>query len=814
MPPSASDIKDLKLVLNPARRRALTILIGSIVLHMRTQVTNSFEVAPPSEPAPLFIDRSKPGPSNSWNPEEAERQARLEARLERNLSTPALRELKRAALKYFDTWQDEVITSLGKIVNAPEDPRSEQRRREWQAARTPMPPPPYSPNAPVVGSAEAIAAAESKEMEEAKDMSTLKTMYPPIPTRLTTISKDDRICVISCMVLLLLSLGHYSAHSRVLLCYLTSSFELPVSILTNEETEIARTLMLASKAMSADAETQKRKDENASARRWKVGLASVAGAAVIGITGGIAAPIVAGAIGGIMGGVGLGGVASFLGIFAMNGALVGSLFGAFGGKMTGEMVDSYAKEVSDFKFLPIKEEWGAATREEEEVEGRRLRVTIGINGWLTSKDDIMKPWRVLGSDSEVFALRYEMEALLELGNSLKSMVSSYAWSFVKLEILKRTVLATLWSALWPVYLLKMATSIDNPFAVARNRSEKAGEVLADALINKAQGERPVTLVGYSLGARVIYSCLKSLAERKAFGLVESVVFIGSPVPSNSSNWRVMRSVVSGKVINVYSENDYILAFIYRATSIQFGVAGLQKIDSVGGVENLNLSKEVSGHLRYPDLVGKILKKAGFAGIKVEDADIEEEQIGEIGLVDVEVDEDAKVVGGEEMGDLIDFGVEPVEMDAGMVGHQSTVVEPPPTYQAAHLGNQPQRPTPSASRSMPEVQRSHVAEVTRSMSEVHVRGEDSESDDGEIIMVDNDDDGELMQLPSEPIPEDDEELKYVASEPMPDDDESIGGSSLRMAGRREGRNLMVEDQKFLGSFPKDKKKVTASEMGLY
>jgi hypothetical protein len=682
-------------------------------------------------------------------------------------------------LKYFDTWQDEAITGLGKIVNASEDPRSEQRRREWQAARTP-PPPPYTPTAPDVKDPNAVADAEAREIEEAKDVSTLQIMYPPIPTRLTTISKEDRICVIGCMVLLLLSLGHYSAHSRVLLCYLASSFELPISILANEETEIARTLMLASKAMSADAETQKRRDENASARRWKVGLASVAGAAVIGITGGIAAPIVAGAIGGIMGGVGLGGVASFLGIFAMNGALVGSLFGAFGGKMTGEMVDSYAKEVSDFKFLPVKEEWGVASREEEEAEGRRLRVTIGINGWLTSKDDIIKPWRVFGPDSEVFALRYEMDALLELGNSLKSMASSYAWSFVKLEILKRTVLATLWSALWPVYLLKMATSIDNPFAVARNRSEKAGEVLADALINKAQGERPVTLIGYSLGARVIYSCLKSLAERKAFGLVESVVFIGAPVPSNSSNWRVMRSVVSGKVINVYSENDYILAFLYRATSIQFGVAGLQPIADIPSIENLNLSKEVSGHLRYPDLIGKILKKGGFAGIKVEDADIEEEQLGEIGLVDVEVDEDAKVVSGEEMGDLIYFGDGPAETDGGSVGRQVRVGEQPPTYQAAHM----------AAR-----ERTGVVEAMRSMEAVHVRDVDRESDDGGIVMVDNDDDGELMQVPSEPIP---------------DDDVEIHGSSSRTAERKE----VVEAHKYLGSFPKGKKKVTASDMRLY
>ena len=797
MLPSASKPQDLRLALNPARRRALTVLIEGILTQMRNKVVQSFEKAPTSEPAPLFVDRSQPGPSNAWNPEEAERQRRLEARLESDISTPALRDLKRAALKYFDCWQDEVNTALGKIVNVPENARSERERRDWQAARAPPPPPPYTPTASDPNPRDALTEAEARDIEEAKDASVLQTVYPPVPTRLTTISKEDRVCVLSCMVLLLLSLGYYSAHSRVLLCYLTSSLGLPISILTYEETGIARTLLLASKELSADAETQKRREDNASARRWKVGLASVAGAAVIGITGGIAGPIVAGAIGGIMSGVGLGGVASFLGIFAMNGALVGTLFGAFGGKMTGEMVDSYAKEVSDFKFLPLNHEWGAATREDQELEARRLRVTITINGWLENKDDVVKPWRVLGSDSEVFALRYEMEALLELGRSLKSMVSSYAWSFVKLEILKRTVLATLWSALWPVYLLKMATSIDNPFAVARNRSEKAGQVLADALINKSQGERPVTLVGYSLGARVIYSCLKSLAERKAFGLVESAVFIGAPVPSNSSNWRVMRSVVSGKVINVYSENDYILAFLYRATSIQFGVAGLQQISDVEGVDNLNLSKEVSGHLRYPDLIGKILKKAGFAGIKVEDADIEEEQLGEIGLIDLDVDADATVMSGHGLESLIDLDNGLVDKEGGsVIQPNQSVTGQPPTYQEAHMVPA-RRQQLVLERQTPECR--EVAAVTNTLSQARVRDEDSESDDSEIQMVDNDDDGELMHLPSEPIPDHDKRIHQAQA----------------TSSSGQGGEGVVENQKYLGSFPKDKgKKVRASDLGLY
>ncbi|EKD19061.1 uncharacterized protein L3040_006550 [Drepanopeziza brunnea f. sp. 'multigermtubi'] len=686
MAPNASDPKDLKLVLNLARRRALSTLIDKIISHMRSKIEASFNGPQAESAAPLFLGgnsrssssdntSTSPQPSPSPDPGAEARQKRLAACLEKPLSTPKLRELQRDALSYLDNWAREVGAVLGKASGGPEDARSEQRRRDyWLAARNPAPTPHSSVVSPPPGVKDVAAEveADARRRKEAQDVLRLQSRYHPVPTRLGTISKEERVCVVSCVVLLLLSLGHYSAHSRVLLCYLTSALALPLSVLMKEETEVAQTLLLASKALTADAETQKRRAENASSRRWKVGLASIAGAAVIGITGGLAAPAVAGAIGGIMGGVGLGGVASFFGIFAMNGALVGSLFGAFGGKMTGEMVDAYAKEVSDFRFLPLASEWGEhGTKEEAQTEGRRLRVTIGINGWLNNRDDVLKPWRVLGRESEVFALQYEMEALIALGTSLDDMVSSYAWSYIKMDILKRTVLATLWSALWPVYLLKMATSIDNPFAVARSRSEKAGEVLADALINKAQGERPVTLVGYSLGSRVIYSCLRSLADRKAFGLIEDVVFIGSPVPSSSNSWRVMRSVVSGKLINVYSENDYILAFLYRATSIQFGIAGLQDIGDVEGVDNLNLSKEVSGHLRYPELIGKILKKSGFEGILVEDTVIEGD-VAEIQLLDVEMgvlnvqDGDQKGEGGYETDLLCLMDSEPptAELEAG------------------------------------------------------------------------------------------------------------------------------------------------------
>jgi hypothetical protein len=277
-------------------------------------------------------------------------------------------------------------------------------------------------------------------------------------------------------------------------------------------------------------------------------------------------------------------------------------------------MDQYAKEVEDFKFIPLNEDAENWDKSLEEKRERRLRVTIGINGWLNTEDDITRPWRVLGPDTEVFALRYEMKALLALGSAMQDLVRSYAWKYVKAQIIKHTVLVTLKAAMWPLQILAMASSMDNPFKRASNRSEKAGKLLADALINKVQGERPVTLVGYSMGAGAIHSCLESLAKRHAFGLIESVVIIGTPAPSEPTHWRTLRTVVSGNIFNVYSENDMVLGFVYRVHSLAYGVAGLQNIQDVAGVQNLDLSDSVSGHLRYSSLTGEILRKCGFLDV--------------------------------------------------------------------------------------------------------------------------------------------------------------------------------------------------------
>lgn len=150
-----------------------------------------------------------------------------------------------------------------------------------------------------------------------------------------------------------------------------------------------------------------------------------------------------------------------------------------------------------------------------------------------------------------------------------------------------------------------------------------GGILADIIHNRLYGERPITLIGYGLGARAIYACLMSLAEKKSYASIENAIIIGAPCPAEVRVWAAMKSVVLGRLVNVFSQTDYILGFLYRSGSWQYGVAGLQCIQGVPDVENLNITEKVSNHLSYRYLVGHILQKLGLEDIDYAEIDKED-----------------------------------------------------------------------------------------------------------------------------------------------------------------------------------------------
>lgn len=192
-------------------------------------------------------------------------------------------------------------------------------------------------------------------------------------------------------------------------------------------------------------------------------------------------------------------------------------------------------------------------------------------------------------------------------------------------MLGSTVLMALMASLQlPLVLTKLAYLIDNPWTVSLARANSAGLIMADSLRDRNLGNRPITLLGFSLGARVIFSCLKELAEKNAHGLIQNVYLFGSPVVANKDEYLKARSVVSGRFVNGYSTNDWILGYLFRATSGGImKVAGLAAVEGIPGIENFDITGLVNGHMDYRTAMPRILREVGWEVLEDEFAEIED-----------------------------------------------------------------------------------------------------------------------------------------------------------------------------------------------
>jgi len=626
------------------------------------------------------------------------------------VSSSKIQDLERAGLKHINDWRSSVLSRMGESMNVKVDAvKSAHEQYKADVANY--------PSGHKDKDYQAVSGAGEGPQETTPIDARVILPFPRVvlPRTLERLNEKERALVIGAVLFILLSLENYPAQSRVLMAYLCQCFALPYDVLSSVETSTAATLLEAAAKSGMDGEEARKKqaDQGAHSRKWKVGLATVAGAAAIGITGGLAAPIVIGLAGTIMGGIGLGGLVTLLGATIANPITIGALFGAFGGRMTGRAMDAYSKEVRDFKFLPIDETkpepslvQTAKSSDAAAPPPHKLRVAIGISGWVKKEEDVSLPWHTFSSATlEPFALRYEQDALIELGTNLDQVFKDQAFAMARGYAIG-LLLPVLASAMAPLGLLKLGRLIDNPFTVAMERSDKAGKVLAHALMDKCQGERPVTLVGFSVGARVIFSCLEELATQSAFGLVENAILIGSPVPTAEASWRRMRAMVAGRLINVYTEKDMLLAFMYRARNVQLEIAGLQAITSVSGVENKDVSSIVTGHNQYRLAIGRILKELHFADIDTDQVEREIAELEAEKTYENEVYEDAKREG--RLDDIEDEHGQPrmgnmSETDSGETSGKPTGVQQgagkesslPAQLENTHIsdaGNTEQKPT--------------------------------------------------------------------------------------------------------------------------
>ncbi|GFQ07675.1 uncharacterized membrane protein f35d11.3 [Phtheirospermum japonicum] len=310
----------------------------------------------------------------------------------------------------------------------------------------------------------------------------------------------------------------YDARHRVALRLIATWFDIKWIKMEAIETILACSAMSLVKEVESQEEGQSTKN---SWDKWKrggiIGAAAVTGGALMAITGGLAAPAMAagfsalaptiGTIIPVIGAHGLAAVASAAGSAAGSVAVAAS-FGAAGAGLTGTKVARRIGEVDGFEFKAIGQNHNQG----------RLAVEISVSGFVFEEDDFIKPWEEQHGNLERYALEWESKNLIAVSTAIQDWLTSK----IAVEVMKRgammTVLHGLMTALaWPTALLALTDFIDSQWTIAIDRSDKAGKMLAEVLLKGLQGHRPVTLVGFSLGARVIFRCLQILAESEKSG---------------------------------------------------------------------------------------------------------------------------------------------------------------------------------------------------------------------------------------------------------------------------------------------------------
>ncbi|KAI5274458.1 DUF726-domain-containing protein [Aureobasidium subglaciale] len=414
---------------------------------------------------------------------------------------------------------------------------------------------------------------------------------------------DLRWTVLCDLFLVLVADSIYDGRSRALLEAVGSALSVDWLEICRFEKRITDALEMQQEAdkenWNEEEHTDKRQKMARNRRLVMMGLATVGGGLVIGLSAGLLAPVIGAGLAAGFTTIGVAGTSTFLGGVG-GAALITSIGVTTGGP------------VKTFEYRPLH-------------NNKRVNLIVTVAGWMTGKvDDVRLPFSTVNPImGDIYSVHWEPEMLQSMGQTINILATEALTQGLQ-QILGSTLLTALMSAMsLPLVLTKLSYLIDNPWSVSMARADMAGLILADSLIERNLGVRPVTLVGFSLGSRVIYACLRELANRGAYDIVQNVYVFGSPVVFKKDDYIKAKSVVAGRFVNGYATNDWILGYLFRATAGGImRIAGLASVD-IPGVENYNVTETVAGHMAYRKAMPKLLKEVGWVVDSEEFSEIED-----------------------------------------------------------------------------------------------------------------------------------------------------------------------------------------------
>jgi Protein of unknown function (DUF726) len=360
---------------------------------------------------------------------------------------------------------------------------------------------------------------------------------------------------------------------------------------------------------------------SSSRRKWRIAAGVAAGGFAMALSGGLAAPFIAagvstlGASLSVLGplGTAVGSILASSTVLVSSSASAAFLFGSTGAGVAGWKLNKRLSDLKEFEFDVLS-------------SSPSIELTMFISGFLLeptknnpSENEFLTHWKCVNesmtSNTECFVLRWESDVLRNVGNVLFKLIKDEISKSIASFYISATIGA---SGMWPVWVMNAVTDLDNTWLVGKEKANIAAEQLASLIIAKSSAGRPLTLIGFSMGAKLIFETLQILYEENHFGSIGDCILLGAPVSTTfnapvggrKEKWLRARSVVNGSFINGYSESDWLLGILSRYVEWGIHVAGLSPVQ-LPGITDVDLKGIVNVHTDYPVKMNLILSHLGF-----------------------------------------------------------------------------------------------------------------------------------------------------------------------------------------------------------
>lgn len=251
------------------------------------------------------------------------------------------------------------------------------------------------------------------EALDGKELTDVKT-----PSQLPTTAKLDidlRWTVLCDLFLLLIADSIYDARSRVLLERVGESLDITWIDICRFEKKVTEALEMQQAAekenWNEEEHTETRRKKALTRRYVMMGLATVGGGLVIGLSAGLLAPVIGAGLATGLTAVGVTGTSSFLGGVG-GAAIITSGAAASGSLIGGRAANRRTGAVKTFEYRPLH-------------NNKRVNLIVTISGWLTGKvDDVRLPFSTVDPVmGDLYSVLFEPEMLRSMGDTINILAT-------------------------------------------------------------------------------------------------------------------------------------------------------------------------------------------------------------------------------------------------------------------------------------------------------------------------------------------------------------------------------------------------------